>query len=288
MKKYNKTLVSNFLIKLFSFLEKAGFDPAADSPAAKEVKSFSRPESVQTAFGQASQSFIAATDYFEALDTLVNKKKFAIAPWSCARGMIESSAICTWLFEIGIDTKERVSRSLSLRYAALREQEKMARYDGNNKKIKKIEERIESIERIAVNLGFQFLRDKKNRRKGIGQIKPNMTTLIERQFKGENLYRMLSGMAHSNYTTLTALSFTKADFEREKGTVIVRAIPTKLQSSLVSHAATIYAKCLWLRTIQYGFDAAKVGVLLEELYDELKLADTNENRFWRTLISTGS
>lgn len=271
MKNNNKTPASNFLIKLLAFLENAGFEPAADSPAAKEVRSFSRPESVQTAFGQASQSFIAATDYFEALDSLVNKEKFAIAPWTCARGMIESSAISTWLFEIGIGPKERVSRSLSFRYAALREQKKMARYDGNNRKIKEIEERIESIERIAVNLGFQLLRDKKNRRISIGQIKPNMTMLIERQFKGEKLYRMLSGMAHSNYTTLTALSFTKADFKRKKGAVIVRAVPTELQSSLVSHAATIYAKCLWLQTIQFGFDAAKAAVLLEEFYDELKL-----------------
>jgi hypothetical protein len=288
MKKSNKTPVHNFLIKLFVFLENAGFDPAADSPAAKEVGAFSRPESVQTAFAQASQAFIAATDYFEALDTLVKKEKFAIAPWSCARGMIESSALCTWLFEIGIGPKERVNRSLSLRYAALREQEKMARYDRNINKIKEIEDRIVSIERIAVNLGFKLLRDKKNRRIGIGQIKPNMTTLIESQFKGEKLYRMLSGMAHSNYTTLTALSFTKADFKRKNGAVIVRAVPTELQSSLVSHAATIYAKCLWLRTIQFGFDAAHAAVLLEELYDELKLADTNENRFWRTIISTGS
>lgn len=288
MKKLDSTPVSKFLNKLFAFLENAGFDPAPDSPAAKEVRSFSRPESLQTAFGQASQSFIAATDYFEALDTLVYKEKFAIAPWSCARGMLESSAICTWLFEIGIGPKERVSRSLSLRYAALREQEKMARYDGNNKKIKEIEERLSSIEGIAVNLGFQLLRDKKKRRIGIGQIKPNITTLIERQFKGEKLYRMFSGMAHSNYTTLTALSFTKADFTREKGAVIVRAVPTELQSSLVSHAATIYAKCLWLRTIQFGFDAAKASVLLEEFFDELKLEDTNKTRFWRTLINTGS
>lgn len=285
MKKHNKTPVSNFLTKLFAFLENAGFDPAADSPTAKEVRSFSRPESVQTAFAQASQSFIAATDYFEALDTLVNMEKFAIAPWSCARGMIESSAICTWLFEMGIGPKERVSRSLSLRYAALREQEKMARYDGNNKIIKEIEEHIESIERIAVNLGFQLLRDKKNRRIGIGQIKPDMTTLIERQFKGEKLYRILSGMAHSNYTILTALSFTKTDFKRGKGAIIVRAVPPELQSSLASHAATIYAECLWLQTIQFGFDAAKAAVLLEEFYDELKLAETNKNRFWRTLIN---
>jgi len=288
MKNSNKTPVCIFLAKLFPFLEKSGVDPAPDSPASNEIKSFARSESIQTAFGQAAQSFIAATDYLDALDTLVHEGKFAIAPWSCARGMLESSAICVWLFETGIGPKERVSRSLSLRYAALREQQKMARYDVNNLKIKEIEDRIESIEKLSLSLGFQLLRDKRGRRKGIGQVKPNMTALIEKLFKGENLYRMLSGMTHSTYTTLTSLAFTKTDFEREKGAVIIRAVPTEMQSTLVLHAATIYAKCLWLRTIQFGFDAARAGVLLEEFYDELKLAATNKDRFWRTIISAGS
>lgn len=280
---------SKILSKLVLFLENSGFEPTVDSPAAREIKSFSRPESIQTAYGQASQSLIAATDYFEALDFfLVQKGKFAIAPWSCARGMIESSALCAWLFEKDIDPKERVSRSLSLRYAALREQQKMARYDGNTLMIDAIGERIDSIESTALNLGYELLRDKKNRRIGIGQIKPNITALVENQFSGEKLYRMLSGMAHSNYTTLTSLSFTKPNFRNGNGAVIQRAVPSELQLSLLSQAGKIYAKCLWLKTIQFGFDAANMAILLEEFYDDLKLGDTNENRFWRTIIKNGS
>ena len=249
-----------------------------------EIRSFPRPESVQTAFSQATQSFISATDYLEALDSLVSMEKFAMAPWSCARGMIESSAISTWLFEMGIGAKERVSRSLSLRYSALREQEKMARYDGDNKKVQDIKDRIDSIEKLAVELGFSVLRDKKNQQSGIAQIRPSITTLIGKQFKEENLYRMLSGMAHSDYTSLTALSFFRTDLEKKHGAVLIRAVPTQIQSALVTHAATIYAKCVWLRTLQYGFDAASVAVLLEELYNDLMVVDTNNARFWRTLI----
>ena len=193
-----KSKVSNILSKLIVFLDNSGFEPANDSPAANEIGSFPRPESMETAFGMASQSLIAATDYFEALDYLILKKAFAIAPWSCARGMVESSALCTWLFEIDIDSKERVSTSLSLRYSALREIQKLARYDGNTQEINDIEEQIDSIERIAVDLGYDLVRDQKNRRIGIGQKKPNITTLVERQFSSEKLYRMLSGMAHSN------------------------------------------------------------------------------------------
>jgi hypothetical protein len=202
--------------------------------------------------------------------------------------MIESSAICAWLFDVDIGPKERVSRSLSLRYATLREQEKMARYDGDSKKIQDIKERIESIEKTAIDLGFPVLRDKNNKRTGIGQIKPSMTTLIEKQFRDENLYRMFSGMAHSDYTSLTAFSFIKTDLEKPEGALLIRAVPIEIQSAIVSLAATVYAKCAWLRTIQFGFDAAKTAILLEELYDELKLADTNNDRFWRTLIQSSS
>lgn len=278
------TPVPNFLRKLLVFLDNAGIDPRDGSPAATEIRSFRRPESVQTAFSQATQSFISATDYLEALDSLVSLEKFAMAPWSCARGMIESAAITTWLFEMGIGSQERVSRSLSLRFAALREQEKMARYDGDTKKVQEIKDRIEAIENIAIKLGFSVLRDGKNQRTGIAQIKPSITTLIEKQFKGENLYRILSGMAHSNYTSLTSLSFIRTDQGRTPGAVLIRAVPTHIQSALVAQSAVIYAKCLWLRTKQFGFDAAHIAILLEELFDNLMIVDTNNARFWRTLI----
>ena len=91
-----KSKDSKILSKLIVFLDNSGPEPVSDSPAANEIRSFPRPESMKTAFGMASQSLIAATDYLEALDFLVQKEEFAIAPWSCARGMVESSALCSW------------------------------------------------------------------------------------------------------------------------------------------------------------------------------------------------
>ncbi|MBW2594676.1 MAG: hypothetical protein JRC93_01625 [Deltaproteobacteria bacterium] len=202
--------------------------------------------------------------------------------------MIEAAAISTWLFDKTIDPKERVSRSLSIRYASLTEQIKMARYDRDSALIQRIEERIENIEKIAISLGYELVRDKNNRRIGIGQKKPNIISLVERQFGGEKLYRILSGMAHSTYTTLTSLSFTRENIGSRSGAVMREAVPITIQASLVSQAATTYVKCLWLKTIQYGFDAAKAAVLFEELYDELKLPDLNDSRFWRTIINKDS
>lgn len=279
------TPVSKFLPRILLFIESSGFIPNRNSPAEREIKSFSREEFVRTAFSQASQFFIAATDYFEALDILIKSEKSSIAPWSCARGILESSALCTWLYEVDIDPKERVSRSLSLRYTALRDQQKMARYDSNDLKINEIEDRINSIEQLAISLGYDLLRNRNDKRIGIAQVKPFITDLIESQFTGEKLYRIFSGMAHSNYTTLTELSFSRPDFNSDESPIIFRKIPTELLSSLLADGVQIYSKCLWLRTIQYGFDAAKTAILLEDLYDALKLSDTNEIRFWRTIIN---
>jgi hypothetical protein len=284
MKKNDITAVSKFLKRFLVFLENAGFEPVDGSPAAMEIRSFKRRESIETAFAQAVQAFISATDHLEALETLISMRNFAMAPWSCARGMIEASAISMWLFEIGIGSKERVSRSLSLRYETLHQQEKMAKYDGDSNLVGQIGARIESVEKIAIGLEFPVLRGKRGQRTGIAQIKPSMTTLIERQFKNENLYRMLSGMAHADYTSLTALSFMKTDLETQHGALLIRAVPVEIQFALVSQVTTMYAKCAWLRTIQYGLDAAKVAILFEELYNELEIPDTNNDRFWRALI----
>jgi hypothetical protein len=284
MKTNDYTPVFKFLNRFLPYLENAGVEPTDGSPAAMEIKSFERRESIETAFSQAAQSFISATDHLEALDALIKMECFAMAPWSCARGMIEASVISAWLLEPGIGPKERVGRSLSLRYTALLEQEKMARYYGDHDLVEEIKDRIKYVENIAVDLGFPVLKNKKGLRTGIGQVKPAMTALIERQFKGENLYRILSGMIHADYTSLTTLSFRQTAFKTEKGALLIRAVQPEIQLALIYEVAPIYAKCAWLRTIQFGFDAAKVAVLLEELYDGLRLPDANSDRFWRTVI----
>ena len=284
MEKIDRTPVSRFLNRFLPYLENTGFEPADGSPAANEIKSFTRRESVETAFAQAAQSFIAATDHLEALDALVKMGRFAMAPWCCARGVIEAAAISKWLLEPSIGPTERVSRSLSLRYTTLREQQKMARYDDDRDLVQNIADRIEAVETIAVELGFPVLRDKRGQRTGIAQAKPSMTTLAEREFEAANLYRTLSGMAHADYTSLTAFSFFKTGAEKTRGALLIRAVPTEIQSALVSEAAVMYAKCAWLRIVQFGLDAAKMALWLEGFYDDIGVPDTNSDRFWRTVI----
>lgn len=271
---------------LYHIFNAAGPSPKAGSPAEIEIRSFPDPEASKTAFAQGVVALESAKDYLEALDLLVHTKNHAVAPWACARGVLEASSLTTWLLETQINAKERVGRSLSLRFATLQEQEKLARSKHEGAKVQEIKDRIEAIERDALQLGFQRLRDKKNKQKriGIGKIKPSITNLVHSQFDRENLYRILSGVAHSDYTTLLQLSFMKPNEDQSGVLTTQRGIPEGLQLMLLANAAAVYSRGAWLRTIQFGGDAAKVAVMLESRYNELSLADTNEVRFWRMMI----
>ena len=261
--------------------------PADNSPLNVEMQFFPRPESVRTAYSLAGVVIESAADYLKALDSLVRAKDYAVAPWTCARGVLEGVALATWLLDKDIDAKERVSRSLSIRFTTLRQQEKMARSDGDNTNVRKCQDRIKEIEDVAVNLGFSPLRNNRGRRTCIAQSLPPITELIRRQIDKEGLYRVLSGLAHSDYVSIMQLASAPIDYGQCQDNVMGLAIHHNRLDILLADTAAIFARGVWLRTIQFGCDAAEAAIILETRYNELELPDTNEVRFWRTVI-TGS
>lgn len=280
--------ILGLLQDLYSVYEAGGPDIRRDSPADCEIRSFSRPESVKTAFFQGMMAVESAADHLEGLDLLVRGRDFAIAPWTCARGLVEASAIATWLLDTKIGVKERVSRSLALRFTALQEQEKMARTAGDQKMVAQAQERIGGIEKIAAELGYPILRDRKKRRIGVAQPKPILTELITNQFGAQNVYRILSGVAHSNYAFLLRLAFVRENTSRSRGVLVKRAIPIELQKGLATKSTEIFTRGAWFQTIQFGYDAAEVAVILEKRFDELNIKNSNTVRFWRTVVGGGT
>src|SRR6267142_5737106 len=101
--------VRDLLRELQGVLRATGISPKVGSPADQEIRAFLRPVSVKTALSQANTALAASADHLEALDRLVGEAQYAIAPWTCARGVLEATAIATWLLDSKIDTKERVS-----------------------------------------------------------------------------------------------------------------------------------------------------------------------------------
>ena len=197
--------VSTLLISLLQVREKDGLQPQTGSPADREMKTFTRPESVATAFSQGLVATEAAADHLHALDLLITAHSSALAPWTCGRGLLEAAATATWLLDTRIDARERVGRSLALRYATFTEQRKLAQDDGNVTAAAQIEQRIDEVDAIAGQLGYPPVNDKNGRRIGIGRYKPSITDLVDQQFDLKKMYRIFSGVAHCDIVTASQL-----------------------------------------------------------------------------------
>ena len=288
MTSLSQSPVRDLLRELQSVLSATGISPKAGSPADQEIRTFSRPVSIKTALSQANTALATSADHLEALDRLVGEAQYAVAPWTCARGVLEAAAIATWLLDATINATERVGRSLALRFTTLQEQRKMANAAGDNQKVQIIDERIENIEVMATQLGYLPLRDSRGRRTGIGQVKPSVTDLVQQQFDFGKLYRVLSGVAHSDAAVVSQLGFMKTGALTPDGVVAQRAVPQEIQRLLLANAVAIHTRGVWLRVVQYGCDAAETAVILEKRYDQLDLANTDTVRFWRSIVGQGS
>jgi hypothetical protein len=171
------------------------------------MKNFARPESVATAFSQGLVATEAAADHLHALDLLTLAHGPVLAPWTCARGLLEASAIATWLLNTRIDAVERVGRSMALRYGTLKEQRKLAEDDGNVTAAAEIDQRIDEVDAIAVQLSYPPVNDKNGRRISIGRYKPSITDLVDQEFDLKKVYRIFSGVAHCDIVTASQLGF---------------------------------------------------------------------------------
>ena len=155
MTSLSQSPVRDLLRELQSVLSATGISPKVGSPADQEIRAFSHPISIKTALSQANIALATSADHLEALDRLVGEAQYAVAPWTCARGVLEAAAIATWLLDTTIDATERVGRSFALRFTTLQEQRKMANAAGDNQKVQTIDKRIESIETMATQLGVR-------------------------------------------------------------------------------------------------------------------------------------
>ena len=98
MSAISKSPVSTMLLTLLKVRETGGPAPKIGSPTDIEMKPFPRPESIATAFSQGLVATEAAADHLHPLDMLIAAHESALAPWTCARGLLEASATATWLW----------------------------------------------------------------------------------------------------------------------------------------------------------------------------------------------
>ncbi|MBW8011594.1 MAG: hypothetical protein FVQ83_10200 [Chloroflexi bacterium] len=197
--------------------------------------------------------------------------KFSIAPWVIARAAFEACAKIHWLLDSEVDVKKWVGRSLALRFVALRSQEKFANATEDKGTLSRIHMQMSKIEKVAVDLGYPLMQNDKGKRIGIAVPKPNMIDLMEKFLGAERLYRILSGIAHSDYETLSQISFVSVEEKQSGGVVKKRAIFNQIQKQLLDDVVITFSRAVWLVVRYFGFNEADLVSVFENRFDGLDL-----------------
>jgi len=279
-----KSIVDKLLEELFDIRMAVGSYPKNDSPADREKKNFKRPGSIQTALSQASFALVSSADHLRALGELVAEGKFSFAPLTCGRIVLEASSIATWLLDLNIDSTKRVARSYAIQYSSLCEQRKI----GNAKKVEKIEVRLDELESEALSLGYKTIKNRNDKRIGIGTNKPSYTKLIENQFGEGKLYRLLSGLVHSDPINLLQFGFEKVRDVEEGALMAARRPDPQAQQGFLVEMLKVHVRGEWMYIKQYGCDAEEAASVLESGFNQLRLANTDAVRFWRASLDSSN
>jgi hypothetical protein len=252
-------------------------EPAPNSQAALELAEYERPESIQTAYSQASFLFEAAGEYAWAVVKTLTEPFLAIAPWACARGALESSALAMWLWDEKINVRDRAERSLAFRCEGLRKELTFARGIKEEFDPTLVSERLREAEGIATKLGFT--QTKKNQ-KGKNEIvfnhpMPDRTKIIDEMLGNGVNYRLFSAMVHGHAWALQPLSFGKrvkpqVTFALNGIKYVVKNIePNTIaflcMQTLVSLSGPILAKCKL-----FGWESLKMKQSINTAIKEIK------------------
>jgi hypothetical protein len=249
--------------------------PAPNSQAALELANFSRPESIATAFSQAAMLFEAATDYSMALIKTLTEPAVAVAPWSCARCILETSALAAWLWDTKIAAIQRAQRSLALVYEGLEQKRKFATIANSDIDPNKVLQQIDEFEKVAQGLGFPAIIDKKNKRSGIARPMPSDTEIVKLMLDKESNYRLLSAMLHGHIWALQSLGFITVKenqniFESVRGAYFEKHLTYLSIRYLCTEAVTSLSVPILMKFKLFGWDAKTMGSLIAKALKALE------------------
>jgi hypothetical protein len=252
-----------------------GDQPAPRSQATLELAGFTRPESVGTAYSQANLAFEAAVDYSMALVKTLTSPGQSIACWGCTRSTVESSALATWLWDIKINARQRVQRSLAFRHEGLLRQLKLAQISKGDFDQNKIIARLNEVEYIALELGIAKLADKKGKKEIALEMRiPTVTEIITEILNRKESYMMLSAMVHGHGWALQSLAFNLSKEYQDIFTGVKgRYLEKHLEYSHIIYLCTEALSCLTnpilMKFKLFGWDAKPMAILIQRTQKEL-------------------
>ena len=250
------------------------------SLADKEAASFPDPEAVATAFSQAFIAIIVGGDHIAALDRVLSEPVMTFAPWTSLRMVLESSSTALWLLDKDISAKERVTRSMALRYEHVQDQLRFVRDDPKHKEdvqtiILAVEHQLLNIQNAAEERNINLKSDRNGRVIGVGNGVPSVIDLCRLTLGEGWTYRLLSGVAHGRTWASLALGL-----RRVEGVNAVTQHLDPLKAALVIvDGITWFSRAVWAYSDLAGWDMERLKGVLEEQYDHAHL--TAETRFWR-------
>jgi hypothetical protein len=262
---------------LADFLKDAGQQAKPGSIAEQEIKISQAAKHLQASLDHGWLLIESAADHLMAVLRILEEPCMTIAPWGCARGVLEAAAFGCWLQDDRIDAHERLSRGLALRYDAQEEQHKFARAAGRPAtEVKLVEERILYFEKEALTFGVATHR-KNGKVTRVGTPIPSATTCVQDTLGHGMYYKLFSAMVHGKTWAHTQLGFIKrangSSRQYEKG------LNAHAAALLLLTAASALSRVIWTRAILCGYDRSLLEGRLEECFDDLG-AD-QRFRFWR-------
>lgn len=264
------------------FVQTYGPEHTPGSPAQQDLDAFTRAESIHTVYGQALQLLEIAADHMTAFLKVTSEPFETIAPWTCARSLLEAAALAAWLMEPELSARDRVTRSFALRYEGLVQQGRYARVTQDLDPQSALD-RIAKVTDIAGDLGIPPVNDRNGRQIGIGERMPSVTELIGEVLRQEEMYRLLSAVAHGHFWATHQAGFTVAA-EPSTASTGVRLTPmTKAVNPtgiayLAVGCTEAFARAAWYQCLYAGWKKEECAEILTNVFDSIGLAA--DRRAW--------
>lgn len=248
------------------------------SIAVQELNSFPEPGLLKDVYSRGRISMESAADHLMVFADSITEPAKTLAPWTCVRGLLESSALAVWFLDPAIDARTRVARSFAFRYSGFIEQIKFFQADRAVAEINRAQQRIGKVEQDAVALGYKRLLTKNGDINGIALHMPSIIELVGTTLNREGEYRLLSGIAHGHHWAITKMGFRVSDEKLDGQPAFEKYLHPEVVFFGTDIAVTAYAKVLWHVWCLYGWDKKEIENLLDKIYDQLQY--NAESRFW--------
>lgn len=193
-------------------------------------------------------------EHVQALGRITIPDSLILASATCVRSTLEPCALVLWLLDSNVDEQERIGRVLAFRYAGQEESRKFAKSANLIKDERHAKDRINEIINDANGRGYRILKNRQGKKIGVHIHVPSTTNLIDEYLDEEELYRLLSAVAHGHEWAIRSFAFQQA----RQPTMVVDGVPAtaflkrRNDPRIISWLAIMIAKAFSMAAIAYG------------------------------------